>query len=369
MAEFESPSFPLVTLRAAAGVQHDWMAITVRADTPGALAQIFATPDLLAALAPLDCIVLLAQSILDTTLLNTMPAARVLFALNDPAKAQALQAAGYRILIDGPALPGRAVIADCRAGIPIPACLSPDSGPHLACHVDSAERLQEAVQAGFTWFSGDYALERRGGSNPDDVTSRKRLLALLGLLARDADSRELEALLKQDPALSYHLLKLVNSAAFAASTPIYSFNQAINVLGRRQLQRWLQLLLYARPQQSGPANPLLAIAALRAAHLEVLCKLAGGERDAQDLAFMTGVFSLLDVLLGMPMDEIVATLSLPHAAAEALLTRAGELGRLLVLVEDEADGAMLASAGIGRQVYWQSQLHAYHWAIQVGRNL
>jgi EAL and modified HD-GYP domain-containing signal transduction protein len=138
-----------------------------------------------------------------------------------------------------------------------------------------------------------------------DGTSRKRLLALLGLLARDADSRELEVLLKQDPALAYHLLKLVNSAAFALSSPIHSFGQAINVLGRRQLQRWLQLLLYARQQDDGLANPLLPLAAVRA-HDGRLAKALGWDRDQQDMAFVAGVFSLLDVLLAMPMTEIVA---------------------------------------------------------------
>lgn len=360
MAESESPSFPLVTLRAAAGVQHDWTAITVRPDSPAALARIFAAPDLLAALAPLDCIVFLAAPALDASLLAAMPPARVLFAIDaavlaDAAGAvQALQAAGYRILIE-------------QSATLTP--LAPDSGPRLACQVDSHQRLEEAASAGFTSFSGNYALERRDTSQADDGTSRKRLLALLALLARDADSRELEAQLKQDPALSYHLLKLVNSAAFAVSTPIHSFTQAISVLGRRQLQRWLQLLLYARAQQNGPTNPLLAIAALRAAQLELLAKLAGGDRDAQDLAFMTGVFSLLDVLLGMPMDEIVATLSLPQAAASALLSRDGALGGLLALVEDEPDSDLLARAGLGPEAYWKSQLHAFHWAIQVSRNL
>ena len=214
------------------------------------------------------------------------------------------------------------------------------------------------------------ALHPAPNVKPHDGTSRKRLLALLGLLARDAESRELEHLLKQDPALSYHLLKLVNSAAFALSTQITSFGQAINLLGRRQLQRWLQLLLYARQQPDGMANPLLPLAALRAAQLECLCKLRGGERDEQDIAFMTGVFSLLDVLFGMSMEDIVGALGLAPAAAEALLLRQGRLGEQLSMVEQRLPApAQLAALGISKQQWWQSQLHAFHWAIQVGRNL
>jgi EAL and modified HD-GYP domain-containing signal transduction protein len=129
-------------------------------------------------------------------------------------------------------------------------------------------------------------------------------------------------LLKQDPALAYHLLKLVNSAAFALSSPIHSFGQAINVLGRRQLQRWLQLLLYARQQDDGLANPLLPLAAVRASMMEELAKSLEGDRDQQDMAFVA-VFSLLDVLLAMPMTEIVAALSLDLDVVRALLDRAG----------------------------------------------
>jgi EAL and modified HD-GYP domain-containing signal transduction protein len=160
----------------------------------------------------------------------------------------------------------------------------------------------------------------------------------------------------------------VNSAAFALSSPIHSFGQAINVLGRRQLQRWLQLLLYARQQDDGSANALLPLAAVCAAHMEALAKAKGWDRDQQDMAFVAGVFSLLDMLLGMPMTEIVSALSLDLDVVMALLDRAGPLGELLRLVEG-ADAAALAAAGITHESYWEGQLHAYHWAIQVSRNL
>ena len=207
---------------------------------------------------------------------------------------------------------------------------------------------------------GDFA-RHPDNDNAGDGTSRKRLLALLDLLARDADTRELEVLLKQDPSLSYHLLKLVNSAAFALSSPVHSFSQAINVLGRRQLQRWLQLLLYARQQDDGLSNPLLPLAAVRAAQMEALVRAQGGDRDQQDMAFVAGVFSLLDVLLGMAMTEIVAALSLDLDVVMALLDRGGPLGQLLKLVEGH-DRVALEQAGLDAERFAES-IEAIDWKM------
>jgi EAL and modified HD-GYP domain-containing signal transduction protein len=394
MAASDTTPFPLVEMQAAANAQNEWLALIVRT-APGTdqalpLQQLFGGSDLLTAIAPLDCIVPLSSpAVLGAPLLAQMPPHRVIFAVDAGVLADeallkqtlALHDAGYRVLLDGHADEGlklppalRAVALDCGPGLPAVRGAKYQVlslfGPHLAYGVDSAARFAECVEAGFEWLAGDWPLHPSPTAKPHDGTSRKRLLALLGLLARDAESRELEQLLKQDPALSYHLLKLVNSAAFALSTQITSFGQAINLLGRRQLQRWLQLLLYARQQPDGMANPLLPLAALRAAQLESLCKLQGGERDAQDIAFMTGVFSLLDVLFGMSMEDIVGALGLAPAAAEALLLREGRLGRQLRLVEQGLPASgQLAELGIDHAQWWQSQLHAYHWAIQVGRNL
>ncbi|WP_229466297.1 HDOD domain-containing protein [Pseudoduganella plicata] len=262
----------------------------------------------------------------------------------------------------------RGVTSDSAVALPSALALMSLPGPHWARNVPGAARLAVCRAAGMHWFSGPY--ERETSPQTGDGTSRKRLLALLGLLARDADSPELETILKQDPALSYHLLKLVNSAAFALSAPVHNFGQAINMLGRRQLQRWLQLLLYARQQDDSTAHLLLPLAALRAAQMEVLCRQQGGDRDRQDMAFVVGVFALLDVLLGMPMPEIVGALHLDADVAAALVDRAGPFGQLLALVEQPIpDAARLAALGLTPEGFWQSQLQGYHWAIQVSRNL
>jgi len=391
MALLDPTSLPLVRLHPVANSRNEWVAL--RMDLTGGAAPehasddisaLFGAPDLLAAIAPLDCVLHLADPAqLTPNQLSLLPPQRVVLAFAGGALARegtaqrlaALADAGYRLLLDGPLAFGkarppqvRAVSLDCRIGAPVAGSLSPAFGPHLARGVDSVARLAECMRTGFTLFSGDYPLDRTA-ARPQDATSRRRILGLLALLASDADARELELLLKQDPALSYHLLKLANSAAFAVNTTITGYAQAIAVLGRRQLQRWLQLLLYARSEADGLPNLLLPLAALRAGQLEMLCKRDGGDRDAQDLAFMTGAFSLLDRLLGMPMAEILADLPLPAHVVAALLAREGVLGRRLALSESGPDAALLADADVDAAAWWDSQLHAHHWAIQVARNV
>jgi c-di-GMP-related signal transduction protein len=111
------------------------------------------------------------------------------------------------------------------------------------------------------------------------------------------------------------------------------------ILGRRDLQRWVQVLLYASPQQAMSQNPLLQTAVARARLMETLAqqveKAHGGQRDR---AFMVGILSLLDVLLGVSMRDIVTELSIEAEVKEALISRGGLQGKLWSLIESkEAD--------------------------------
>ena len=386
----EQETYPLVAIEPVANAQNEWVALSLRlapgADLAQRLHTVFGTPDLLAAVAPLDCLLTLDDPApLTPPVLALVPANRVGFVIDANAlatdgvarKLVELHACGYRIWLDGdipdgvtapPAL--RSVARNCRVAPLPPGRLVALFAPHIAYGVDSARRFFGCEIAGFDWFIGDYAYDPDIAPSPDDDgSSRRRILTLLGLLARDADSCELEEQVKQDPALAYNLLKLVNSAAFTIATQVTSFAQAITVLGRRQLQRWLQLLLYARQTPDGLPNLLLPLAARRGAQLEALARLQGHDNDAQDLAFMAGVFSLLEQLLHMPMALIVADLYLPDHVGAALLTRSGQLGAWLQLVETDPTEAALAAAGVDLVHWWRSQLHAYGWAIQVGRNV
>ena len=122
------------------------------------------------------------------------------------------------------------------------------------------------------------------------------------------------------------------------ATRITSLRHAITLLGRRQLQRWLQLLLYSGVSGSAHAvNPLLQLAATRGRLMELLVdrtpEAKQGGRDIIDQAYMTGILSLMPTLVGCSMDEVLTQLPVARPVHDALSTRDGLLGDLLSLVE------------------------------------
>jgi EAL and modified HD-GYP domain-containing signal transduction protein len=149
---------------------------------------------------------------------------------------------------------------------------------------------------------------------------------------------------------------------------ISSLGQAIIVLGRQQLQRWLQLLLFVN-QGGDMQSPLLELAATRGKLMELLAAAQSGrDGDYQDRAFMVGIMSLLDTLLGMPLAEVVKQVSLASDVENALLNHDGKLGKLLLLVEkmeqndfDAAQG-ILAETQLSQGDLTLAQLEAMRWA-------
>lgn len=210
--------------------------------------------------------------------------------------------------------------------------------------------------------------------NGADLT-RLKLFKLLNLVATDADTREIEQIFREEAKLSYNLLRLVNSVAVGAKTTISSFHQAIAVLGRRQLQRWVQLLIYAEQMSSSNApNPLMLLAAARGRQMELLSSTIAVPPDIPDFgdaAFMTGIFSLLDVLLKMPMNEILEALPLQSAIAEALRSRGGIIGDLLAIViaGESGDHATaeerLARLQVSPMRHAMAQTAALFWASRI----
>lgn len=384
--------FPLLSLMPVSDMDGRWVALEIRCAVDDmdreALNALFAELKLGNILGGLGCILPLAsatpldpEAAAPTNGIVVLLPADSLSTVDQDTLAR-LRGLGYRFMVRGPlATPATSegfslAFAAAATDGATPSLLAHRPGPHLAHSVAEPTQVTALARVGFHWFGGVWPLHRSGHGSSHDGPSRARLLKLLALVARDADAHELEAAIKQDPALSYQLLKLVNSVAFGLSRPIDHLNQALMALGRRQLQRWLQLLLYAHPESGGDhAAPLMPWAALRGALMENLSAALGGNSDERDSAYMIGTFSLLDVLLGMSMADLLKPLNLSAPVAEALLTHAGgRLGILLGVAEAAERGDLstlstnLETLDLTPAAFASALSASYRWAIQVGKD-
>ena len=191
-------------------------------------------------------------------------------------------------------------------------------------------------------------------------------------MVQDADTRQLEEVFKQEPKLSYNLMRLVNSVSMGGGqSPISNFGQAITRLGRRQLQRWLQLLIYAGQFGNAEPNPLMLQAALRGRLLDELTAKLSNDSEQHDYGFMTGIFSLLDIQLGIRMADIVTALPLNAEVHAALINRQGLFGELLIAVEaiEQRDFptaiAALEKNGVTPEMLSSAQRTAFEWVSRL----
>jgi EAL and modified HD-GYP domain-containing signal transduction protein len=205
----------------------------------------------------------------------------------------------------------------------------------VAEKVETREEFKNCLDLGFDYFQGYYFAKPVIMSGKKLSPSQLAVMELMTLVTSDADNVEIERAIKRDVSLALNLLRLVNTPAVGARQRIDSLSQAVTILGRRQLQRWLQIMLYAEPSKRGHSmTPLLMLATTRGRLLELLAgKLRPSYRPAADIAFTVGIMSLMDTLFGIPMTEILTQIPVSDEVAEALLHRGGFYGDLLRLAE------------------------------------
>ena len=217
----------------------------------------------------------------------------------------------------------------------------------LAEKVETREDFALARDLGFHLFQGYFFARPQVLSAPRNRSSRPALLRLLALLARDAGIVELEAELKRNPNVVVQLLRLVNSSAFGLGRNIASLREAIIATGTRQIARWAQLLLYADggdlPWRS---DPLVQLAGTRSRFMELAARwLRPSDEDFADAAFMTGIFSLVHVVLGTTPAETLDKLGLAPLIRDAIVGHGGALGALLRIAETADQGAQAQADG------------------------
>jgi EAL and modified HD-GYP domain-containing signal transduction protein len=239
----------------------------------------------------------------------------------------------------------------------------------IAEKVETAEQQTTAAKLGCGLFQGYWFSKPVLIHGQAIRPSQAAIIQLINLVRKQASTSDIEEVFKRDPTLSYNLLRFINSAGFGLRVEITSFRHAVMLLGLKKLFRWAALLM-TTSNVSGCA-PAVGHAAIVRGRLMELLAAELLEPEECDNAFVVGIFSLLDTMVGLPLDKVLESISLPENVTEALLHRTGPLAPFLKLTlacEDVDDLAFAENAVAlqltGHQVNW-AHLQALAWAEQI----
>lgn len=203
----------------------------------------------------------------------------------------------------------------------------------LAEKVETKEDFEYCRNLGFELFQGYFFAKPSVIATKSLSASQLILLELFNGLANEKELDALEKLFKKSPQLDLKLLTFINSAGFYLMEKVTSIRQAMMLLGYRNLQKWVALLLFAQDTEDFRSNPLLEKAAIRGLTMESIAKKITGSRLIADSAFIVGILSLANVLLGIDLEELASKLNLAQDLRDALIDKEGLLGAVFLITE------------------------------------
>ncbi len=235
---------------------------------------------------------------------------------------------------------------------------------HMQAGVRTLAELNGSFQRGAVAVLGwpiDDAIAATGKARAADHAV---IVELMSLLDREAPTPKLEDTLARDATLAFKLLRYINSPAFGLRVEVSSFSHALMLLGHQRLKRWLALLL-ATASKERDMKPVMFAALRRGLLMEELVRagsgaaLGGNDEQLRGEAFICGVFSLLDRMLGEPFAQLLESLPVPETVRSALVDGRGPFQPLLAVVHavenesiydirETAERLLLGEAAINR---------------------
>jgi c-di-GMP-related signal transduction protein len=201
----------------------------------------------------------------------------------------------------------------------------------LAHGVDTADEFQLALNAGCAHFQGNFFRYPEVISGKDIPSYKLNHLRILHELHRDdLDFAAMESVIRQDVALTFKLLNCVNSVFFGVRPTVSSIHHAMTLLGEREIRKWASLVILGGLTQDRPAE-LLVTSLVRAHFCGALASVAGLQNKAAEF-FLMGLLSLLDAIVGRPMQEITQDMPLATALKTALVGGRNQYRDVLDLV-------------------------------------
>lgn len=221
------------------------------------------------------------------------------------------------------------------------------------------------------YFQGAFITRKESWHQSHIAPGKLSVLQLMNQLQQGAELNDLAKTMRQDSLLIFKLLRYVNSPAGGLSQPVQTIEQGILVLGRERLSRWLGVLLFSAGESLPGDSALLDNALIRGRLAELLAEDNKLPRPIREQLFMTGMFSLLDRILRVPMEALMEEVNLPDAIRDALLEGKGPYADWLRLVEACEDDAaenveeLATRCGVRFERVNIKQLEAILWAQEV----
>jgi len=232
--------------------------------------------------------------------------------------------------------------------------------------IETAPAAEQAKNTAAMYFSGRHftseskPIEPGRRIHPDHAL----ILEIITAIQQEAELASIEALFKRDARLAFKLLRYINSPWFGVMSRIESVRHAVSILGYQQLQKWLTLLAITADHNT--SHYLMHTAMVRAKFMELVGAKSLGKRDGDNL-FVTGMLSMLDRIMGVPMEEILQHANLPEAVSEALIQHEGKYSKFMQLAfacegQDLPEDASMDDIDV--RAVNIAHLEAIEWATQ-----
>ncbi len=240
----------------------------------------------------------------------------------------------------------------------------------LAEKVETKEEFEEAKKFGYKYFQG-YFFEKPTIISTKDVPAYKlTYLRLLNEIRKeDIDFDELENIVKTDASLPYKLLRYINSVHFGLREEIKSIKQALVLLGIDGVRKWLTIVIVGNLTEDKPQE-LAVNSVVRGRFCELIGEYVKKDVPKSEL-FLLGLFSMIDIIVGKPKEDLLKEVHIPEEIKDALLGKENTFSDILNLaiacekVEDEKMSYYSTKLNVNKELINELYWEALRWASKI----
>ncbi|MDT0594725.1 EAL and HDOD domain-containing protein [Glaciecola petra] len=205
--------------------------------------------------------------------------------------------------------------------------------PHLRLLAEKVENYEEFKQykkLGFELFQGYFFSKPEVIKSVRLSTNQSTLASLLNEIQQpDISFNKITSLIEKDVGLSFKLLRYTQSPVYQRSKKIENIKQAVILLGKSELERFVTLM-FAATVAVGKPEALLKLALHRAKFCELVANNMSTNGDSAS-AFLVGMLSLIDAMLDSEIHELLNNMPLSNNIHQALIEKKGYLALLVEL--------------------------------------